>query len=102
MSRVRWIGRCDPLACKGVGRFKGTRTTIPDKDGNRSGDLLGRDFTAVTPNRTWVLDFTCVRTWAGFAYVAFILDVNRPGFRGGSATWNRPRSGQVVEGSSRA
>src|SRR6266542_1508097 len=26
------------------------------------------------PNRTWVTDFTYVRTWAGFVYVAFVLD----------------------------
>ncbi len=29
-------------------------------------------------------------------------DVNRPGFRGGSVTWNQPRSGRVSEGSARA
>ncbi|MDN4175878.1 hypothetical protein QWY28_23195 [Nocardioides sp. SOB77] len=28
--------------------------------------------------------------------------VNRPGFRGGSVTWNQPRSGRVSEGSARA
>ena len=26
------------------------------------------------PNRVWVTDFTYVKTWAGFVYVAFILD----------------------------
>lgn len=36
---------------------------------------LNRDFTAVAPNRTWVMDYTYVRTWAGFVYVAFVLDV---------------------------
>lgn len=44
-------------------------------DGKRAADLLDRDFTATAPNRTWVMDFTYVRTWAGFCYVAFILDV---------------------------
>jgi transposase InsO family protein len=63
------------LGLQGVRRSKGIRTTIPGKDGNRAGDLLDRDFTAVAPNRTWVMDFTYVRTWAGFVYVAFILDV---------------------------
>ena len=63
------------LGLSGVRRDKGTRTTIPAKDGNRAGDLLDRDFTAAAPNRTWVTDFTYVRTWAGFVYVAFILDV---------------------------
>jgi transposase InsO family protein len=34
-----------------------------------------RDFTAAGPNRTRVTNFTYVRTWAGFTYVAFIVDV---------------------------
>ena len=63
------------LGLQGVRRSKGIRTTIPGKDGKRAGDLLDRDFTAVAPNRTWVMDFTYVRTWAGFVYVAFVLDV---------------------------
>jgi transposase InsO family protein len=63
------------LGLVGVRRDKGIRTTIPAKDGTRAGDLLDRDFTATAPNRTWVTDFTYVRTWAGFVYVAFIVDV---------------------------
>jgi transposase InsO family protein len=63
------------LGLQGIRRAKGIRTTIPAKDGKRAGDLLDRDFTAAAPNRTWVMDFTYVRTWVGFVYVAFILDV---------------------------
>jgi len=63
------------LGLSGVRRDKGVRTTIPAKDGTRAGDLLDRDFTAAAPNRTWVTDFTYCRTWAGFTYVAFIVDV---------------------------
>ena len=63
------------LGLNGIRRAKGVRTTIPAKDGCRAGDLLNRDFTAPAPNRTWVMDFTYVRTWAGFAYVSFIVDV---------------------------
>jgi putative transposase len=59
----------------GVRRGKAHRTTIPGKDGKRAGDLLDRDFTAQAPNRVWIADFTYVRTWAGFAYVAFVVDV---------------------------
>jgi putative transposase len=51
------------------------KASIPAKDGRRAGDLLNRDFTAPAPNRAWVMDFTYVRTWVGFAYVAFIVDV---------------------------
>ena len=63
------------LGLEGVRRAKKVRTTIPAADGKRAGDLLDRDFTAPAPNRVWVTDFTYVRTWAGFVYVAFILDV---------------------------
>ncbi|MBB2959038.1 hypothetical protein FHX72_003190 [Pseudoclavibacter helvolus] len=63
------------LGLEGVTRAKSTRTTIQAKDGIRAGDLLNRDFTAPRPDHTWVTDFTYVRTWAGWVYVAFILDV---------------------------
>ncbi|MEJ7648252.1 MAG: IS3 family transposase [Nakamurella sp.] len=63
------------LGLNGVRRDKGIRTTIPAKDGVRAGDLLNRDFTAPAPNRVWVTDFTYVRTWAGWVYVVFIVDV---------------------------
>ena len=59
----------------GVRRGRAPRTTIAAKDGVRAGDLLNRDFSAPAPNRVWVTDFTYVRTWAGFVYVAFVVDV---------------------------
>lgn len=55
-------------------RGKGVRTTISDRNADRAPDLLDRDFGAAAPNRRWVADFTYVRTWAGFAYVAFVID----------------------------
>jgi transposase InsO family protein len=58
----------------GARRGKTVRTTIPGRDGKRAGDLLDRDFTATAPNLVWVADFTYCRTWAGFVYVAFIVD----------------------------
>ena len=63
------------LGLSGVTRAKAIRATIPSKDGIRAGDLLNRDFTAPRPDHTWVMDFTYVRSWAGWVYVAFILDV---------------------------
>jgi putative transposase len=59
----------------GVVRGRAKRTTIPGKDGVRAGDLVNRAFTATAPNELWVADFTYVRTWSGFAYVAFVIDV---------------------------
>lgn len=64
------------LGMNGVNRAKAPRTTVPGKDGTRAGDLLDRDFTAPAPNTVWVADFTYVRTWAGFVYVAFVVDVH--------------------------
>jgi putative transposase len=63
------------LGMNGVRRGKGIRTTVRARDGHRAGDLLNRDFTAPAPNSRWVADFTYCRTWAGFVYVAFIVDV---------------------------
>ena len=63
------------LGLSGIRRDKGIRTTIPAKDGIRAGDLLNRNFTAPRPDHTWVTDFTYCRTWAGWVYVAFIVDV---------------------------
>ena len=70
------VARClSAMGHQGIRRGKAVRTTISAKDGKRAGDLLNRDFTASAPNRVWVTDFTYVRTWAGFVYVSFILDV---------------------------
>jgi len=63
------------LGMNGVRRGKGIRTTVPRTGDARAGDLLNRDFTAPAPNRVWVADFTYVRTWLGFVYVAFVIDV---------------------------
>ena len=63
------------LGHAGIRRGRQARTTIPGKDGHRAADLLNRDFTATAPNLVWVTDFTYCRTWAGFCYTAFVVDV---------------------------
>jgi transposase InsO family protein len=50
------------------------RSTIIDEDAQRPADLVRRDFTADRPNRLCVADLTYVATWAGFVYVAFVVD----------------------------
>jgi len=42
---------------------------------DRPADLVDRTFAATRPNQLWVSDFTYVATWAGFVYVAFVIDV---------------------------
>ena len=59
---------------EGVSRRRRLRTTSPDDTAPRHPDLVGRDFTASAPNQLWVLDLTYVATWAGVAYVCFIVD----------------------------
>ncbi len=54
---------------------KCTVTTIPETAAPRPPDLVTRQFTTVRPNQLWVADLTCVATWRGFVYVAFVIDV---------------------------
>ena len=58
----------------GVSRRKGTRTTIRD-GGRQAPDLVDRNFVAERPNQLWVADITYIPTWAGFLYLAVVLDV---------------------------
>jgi putative transposase len=59
---------------EGARRTKRVRTTRADPVAARHPDLVRRDFTATAPNRLWVTDLTYVPTWAGVAYVCFIVD----------------------------
>jgi transposase InsO family protein len=52
-----------------------TVTTESDESTLRPPDLVERDFRASRPNQLWVADLTYVATWAGFVYVAFVIDV---------------------------
>jgi transposase InsO family protein len=62
------------LGLRGVARGRHKRTTLPDKTARLPADLVQRNFHPPAPNRLWVADLTYVRTWSGFAYVAFIID----------------------------
>jgi putative transposase len=56
-------------------RGKPWRTTTPDPAGADAPDLVERDFTALAPDRLWVVDFTYLRTWEGVVFFAFVIDV---------------------------
>ncbi len=58
----------------GARRGKRVRTTTPNPAAARHPDLVGRKFTATAPNQLWVTDLTFVPTWAGVAYVCFLID----------------------------
>ena len=59
---------------QGVIRGKQVRTTISDKATPCPLDHVNRQFKAARPNALWLSDFTYVATWAGFVYVAFVID----------------------------
>ena len=58
----------------GVIRGKPVRTTVSDRTAPCPLDRVNRQFRAPAPNMLWVSDFTYVATWAGFVYVAFVID----------------------------
>lgn len=60
---------------RGISRAKGPRTTRPSAETGRPLDLVERRFHATAPNRLWVADITYVRTFAGWVYAAFVIDV---------------------------
>ena len=70
---VHRLMRADGL--RGISRAKGPRTTIPGTGPDTRPDLLDRDFKAPVPNRVWVADITYCRTFAGWVYAAFVIDV---------------------------
>lgn len=63
------------LGIQGARRGKTYRTTVPSDSAAQLPDLVKRQFYAPAPNRLWVADLTFVRTYSGFCYVAFVIDV---------------------------
>jgi transposase InsO family protein len=59
----------------GVGPLKTKKTTLPGLAPVAAPDLVRRDFSATRPDALWLADFTYIRTWEGWAYLAVVLDV---------------------------
>jgi putative transposase len=76
------------LGLQGVRRGKPHQTTTPDQAADRPADLVDRDFSAARPNQLWVADLTYVATWAGFVYVAFVIDAFSRFIVGWQASWS--------------
>jgi putative transposase len=62
------------MGLAGVVRGKKVRTTVPNPAAACPLDRVNRNFKTPRPNALWVSDFTYVATWAGFVYVAFVID----------------------------
>jgi putative transposase len=71
-KRVARLMRAADLA--GVSRRKFVTTTVRD-GGRQAPDLVDRKFVAERQNMLWVADITYIPTWAGFLYLAVVLDV---------------------------
>jgi len=50
-------------------------TTLSDPGARHEVDLVERQFYSDGPDRLWVADITYIPTWAGFLYLAMVLDV---------------------------
>jgi putative transposase len=81
LADARAVARCTTqrlmkdLGLRGISRAKGPRTTIPGSGPDIRPDLVDRNFTAEAPDQLWVADITYCRTFAGWVYAAFVLDV---------------------------
>ena len=61
---------------RGVSRRRGFVVTTHREPARRPApDLVQRKFVAAGPNQLWVADMTYVPTWAGFLFLAIVLDV---------------------------
>ena len=61
---------------QGVSRRRGyVVTTQRDRHAKAAPDLVKRQFTATGIDQLWVADMTYVPTWAGFLYLAVVVDV---------------------------
>jgi putative transposase len=71
-KRVARIMRIAGL--EGASRRRKAWTTKQDRDARPAPDLVKRHFATEGPDRLWVADITYVPTWAGFLYLAVVLD----------------------------
>jgi putative transposase len=71
-KRVARLMKAEGL--RGVCRRKWVTTTTRDAEAQPSADLVKRQFVADAPNKLWVADITYIPTWAGFLYLAVVLD----------------------------
>jgi putative transposase len=76
VSRKRVAALMRQHGIRGISRRRGfTVTTRRDTRQRPAPDLVQRKFEADGPNQLWVADMTYVPTWAGFIYLAVVLDV---------------------------
>ncbi len=76
VSRKRIARLMRVAGVRGVSRRRGfVVTTQRDPSKARAPDLVRPRFATQAPNELWVADMTYVPTWAGFIYLAVVIDV---------------------------
>lgn len=71
-KRVARLMRAEGL--QGACFRKWVTTTMRSADAQAAPDLVERRFVAEAANQLWVADITYIPTWAGFLYLAVVLD----------------------------
>jgi putative transposase len=74
VSRKRIARLMRRAGLEGASRRKKAWTTKRDREARPAPDLVERDFSSEGPDRLWVADITYIPTWAGFLYLAVVLD----------------------------
>jgi putative transposase len=72
-KRVAWLMRSAGIV--GCHRRRTVVTTVREAAAGGIPDHLQRQFVAAAPNQRWTADITYVPTWAGFLYLAVVLDI---------------------------
>ena len=69
---ARLMGAAGLVGCH---RRRHTSTTRREPRAPLAPDQVQRQFVALAPDRLWTADITSIPTWAGFLYLAVVLDV---------------------------
>jgi putative transposase len=74
ISRKRVARLMREAGLQGVSRRRWATTTVRDKKVRPAPDLVKRNFSAEGRDQLWVADITYIPTWAGFLYLAVVVD----------------------------
>ncbi len=74
VSRKRVARLMREAGLQGVSRRRRFSTTVRDRQARQAPDLVDRNFTVDRRDQLWVADITYIPTWAGFLYLAVVVD----------------------------
>jgi putative transposase len=74
ISRKRVARLMREVGLQGASRRRQFSTTVRNREARQAPDLVERNFTARGRDQLWVADITYIPTWAGFLYLAVVVD----------------------------